>query len=281
MKNSKISFIGAGNMANSIIRGLLADGYDSKNIWATNTELEKLDELSNLNINISIDNRLAVGNTDIVVLAVKPQVLKDVISKIAGLIREKKPLIISVAAAINLETLQNYLQDNTIAIIRSMPNTPALLKCGATGLFANSNCSQEQKKITESIFNSIGISVWVNSDEEIDSVAALSGSGPAYFFLLIEALQSAGIKLGLSKETASILSRQTALGAARMTTESEDTTVKQLRQKVTSPGGMTQAAISILEKSQFPMLIEKAIQAAKQCAEELADQFEKASDSIT
>jgi pyrroline-5-carboxylate reductase len=281
MKNSKISFIGAGNMANSIIRGLLADGYDSKNIWATNTELEKLDELSSLNINISTDNRLAVSNTDIVVLAVKPQVLKDVISKIADLIREKKPLILSVAAAINLETLQNYLQANTIAIIRSMPNTPALLKCGATGLFANSNCSQEQKKITESIFNSIGISVWVNSDEEIDSVAALSGSGPAYFFLMIGALQNAGAKLGLSQKTASLLSRQTALGAARMAIESDSITIAQLRENVTSPGGTTQAAIEILEKNQFPGLIEKAMQAAKQRAETLADQFEKASNSIT
>lgn len=281
MKNSKIGFIGAGNMANSIIRGLLADGYNSKNIWATNTELEKLDKLSNLNINTSTDNRLAVSNTDIVVLAVKPQVLKDVISKIADLIREKKPLIISVAAAINLETLQNYLQDNTIAIVRSMPNTPALLKCGATGLFANSNCSQEQKKITESIFNSIGISVWVNSDEEIDSVAALSGSGPAYFFLMIEALQNAGAKLGLSQKTASLLSRQTALGAARMAIKSDGITIDQLRKNVTSPGGTTQAAIEILEKNQFPGLIEKAMQAAKQRAEELADQFAKASDSIT
>ncbi|MES2141291.1 MAG: pyrroline-5-carboxylate reductase [Pseudomonadota bacterium] len=275
MKNLKISFIGAGNMANSIIQGLLADGYEAKNIWATNTNLDKLNKLKNLNINISTDNCLAVSNADIIVLAVKPQILKKVAIEIANLIRKKKPLVISIAAAINLKTLENYLQDTSIALIRSMPNTPALLKCGATGLFANSSCSQEQKKITESIFNSIGVIVWVNSDEEIDSIAALSGSGPAYFFLLIEALQNAGAKLGLSKETASLLSRQTALGAARMATESGNVAVEQLRQNVTSRGGTTQAAIEILEKGQFSELIEKAMQTAKQRAGDLADEFQK------
>ena len=275
MKNLKVSFIGAGNMANSIIQGLLADGYEAKNIWATNTNLDKLNTLKNLNINISTDNCLAVSNADIVVLAVKPQVLKKVTIEIADLIRKKKPLVISLAAAINLKTLQNYLQDTAIAIIRSMPNTPALLKCGATGLFANSSCSQEQKKITESLFNSIGVIVWVNSDEEIDSIAALSGSGPAYFFLLIEALQNAGTKLGLSKETASSLSRQTALGAAYMATKSGNVTVEQLRKNVTSRGGTTQAAIEILEKGQFSKLIEKAMQTAKQRAGDLADEFQK------
>lgn len=273
MQNSKISFIGAGNMANSLIQGLLADGYAPKNIWATNTNSEQLNKLKRLNINISTDNRLAVNNTEIVILAVKPQVLKEVVTEIADLIREKRSLVISIAVAINLKTLQHYLQDNSIALIRCMPNTPALLKCGATGLLANSNCSSNQKKITESIFSSVGNVVWVNSDKEIDSVAALSGSGPAYFFLLMEALQNAGVKLGLAKETASLLSLQTALGAARMAVES-NTSIEQLRQNVTSRGGTTQAALAVLEQNHFPELIKKAMEAAKRRAEELTNQFE-------
>ncbi len=140
-KSITIGFIGAGNMANSLILGLLADGYDAHHIWATNTTSEQLDNLKNLNIHTSTDNRLLVKQVDIVVLAVKPQVLKQVTAGIADLIQEKKPLVISIAAAINLKTLQAYLQDNAIPIVRCMPNTPALLGCGATGLLANPHCS--------------------------------------------------------------------------------------------------------------------------------------------
>ena len=244
-KRITIGFIGAGNMANSLILGLLADGYDADHIWATNTTSEQLDNLKNLNIHTSTDNRLLVKQVDIVVLAVKPQVLKQVTAGIADLIQEKKPLVISIAAAINLKTLQAYLyskplnsiQDNTIPIVRCMPNTPALLGCGATGLLANSHCSALQKSIAESLFRSVGTVVWLKTEKEMDSVAALSGSGPAYFFLFIDALQKAGLELGLSKETATLLSLQTALGATRMAIESKKS-IDELKQnsKSQAPG---------------------------------------------
>ena len=140
MKNSTISFIGAGNMATSLIKGLLKEGYLAKNIWATNNNLAQLNKLKRLNINLSADNRCAVKMADIVILAVKPQVLKSVVTEIADLIRENKPLVISIAVGINLKSLQNYLSNETAALIRCMPNTPALLACGATGLFANRYC---------------------------------------------------------------------------------------------------------------------------------------------
>lgn len=275
MHNLKIAFIGAGNMASSLIRGLLNNGYDTKNIWASTTNVVSLNFLKKLKIHTSTNNRLVTKEADILVLAVKPQILKEVVSEIADLICEKKPLLISLAVGINLKTIQGYLQDDDLPIIRCMPNTPSLLGCGATGLFANRHCSSGQKEIAEELFRSVGIIVWCNLEKEIDIIAAISGSGPAYFFLLIEALQNAGIELGLSKETTSLLSQQTALGAARMAMESRGKeSIEQLRENVTSPGGTTQAALKILEKGHFSELIKKAMLAAKLRAEELTDSFE-------
>lgn len=153
-----------------------------------------------------------------------------------------------------------------------MPNTPALLGCGATGLFANAYCSPTQKNAAESIFRSVGVNVWLTAENQVDSVAALSGSGPAYFFLLIEALQQAGIELGLSADNALLLTQQTALGAARMAIESK-LSIEQLRKNVTSPGGTTQRAIEILNQAHFSELIKKAVMGAKGRAKELAEQF--------
>ncbi|WP_218814304.1 pyrroline-5-carboxylate reductase [Rickettsiella endosymbiont of Dermanyssus gallinae] len=271
----RIAFIGAGNMANSLIRGLLNNGYDANNIWASNTNLALLEHLKKLKIHTSTDNRLVATTAEVLVLAVKPQILKEVVTEITDLILEKKPLLISLAVGVNLKTIHSYLQDDNIAIIRCMPNTPALLGCGATGLFPNHHCSSVQKDAAEALFRSVGIVVWCKLEKEIDIVAALSGSGPAYFFLLIEALQNAGTELGLSKETASLLSQQTALGAARMAIESEGKeSIEQLRQNVTSRGGTTQAALNVLEQGHFAELMKKAMLAAKQRAEELAKQLE-------
>jgi pyrroline-5-carboxylate reductase len=273
MQNLNIGFIGAGNMASSLIKGLLADGYNPQKIWATNTNLEQLENLKSLNIHTSTDNRLAAKTVDVLVLAVKPQTLKEVVNEIADVIQEKKPLLISIAVGVNLKTIQNYLHAQQIAIIRTMPNTPALLGCGATGLFANPHCSSRQKSAAEFLFRSVGIVVWLNAEKEIDIVAALSGSGPAYFFLLIHAIQIAGIELGLSEKTAALLSQQTALGAARMALESDEP-VEKLKQNVTSRGGTTQAALQIFEQGQFSELVKKAMLAAKQRAEEIAHEFE-------
>lgn len=272
MKNTTISFIGAGNMATSLIKGLLKGGYLAKNIWATNNNSAQLNKLKRLNINLSSDNRCAVKMANIVILAVKPQVLKNVVTEIADLIQKKNPLVISIAAGINLKNLQNCLLNETAALIRCMPNTPALLACGATGLFANPYCSSAQKNAAELIFRSVGIVVWLTEEKQIDLVTALSGSGPAYFFLLMEALQQAGIELGLSKENATLLTQQTALGAARMANESKQS-IQQLKQDITSPGGTTECALEILNNAHFSDLIKHAIKGAKERALELAKCF--------
>ncbi len=259
-------------MATSLIKGLLKEGYLAKNIWASNNNLMQLNKLKSLNINLSTDNRCAVKMASIVILALKPQVLKSVVTEIADLIQEKKPLVISIAVGISLKSLQNDLSSETTALIRCMPNTPTLLACGATGLFANSHCSSAQKNAAELIFRSVGVVVWLAEEEQIDLVAALSGSGPAYFFLLMEALQQAGVELGLSKENATLLTLQTALGAARMANESKQS-IQQLKQNVTSPGGTTERALEILNKAHFSDLIKQAIKGAKERAEELANCF--------
>lgn len=269
MQNSIISFIGAGNMAISIIKGLLNESYSVKNIWATNNNVDQLNKLKNLNINLTTDNRHAVQIANIVILAVKPQILKSIAIEIADLIQEKKPLVISIAVGISLNNLEHYLSNKTLALIRCMPNTPALIGCGATGLFANQHCSNTQKNVAESIFRSIGTIVWLSKEEQIDVVAALSGSGPAYFFLFIEALEQAGIELGLSKETANLLTLQTALGSARMAIESKKS-MTELREQVTSPGGTTERALKSLNNDNFSAIVKKALKEAKNRAEELA-----------
>lgn len=269
MQNSIISFIGAGNMATCLIQGLLKENFPAQNIWATNNNLEQLNKLKNLNINLTTDNRRAVQVADIVVLAVKPQILKRVAIEIAELIQEKKPLIISIAVGVDLNSLEQYLSSKALAIVRCMPNTPALIGCGTTGLFANQYCSDAQKNAAESIFRSVGIVVWLPTEEQIDVVAALSGSGPAYFFLFMEALEQAGVELGLSKENANLLTLQTALGSVRMAMESKNS-MRELRRQVTSPGGTTERALEFLKNSDFSDIVKNSLKAAKNRAEELA-----------
>ncbi|MFZ0219002.1 MAG: pyrroline-5-carboxylate reductase [Candidatus Aquirickettsiella sp.] len=269
MQNSIISFIGAGNMASSLIQGLLKENYPAKNIWAANNNIERLNKLQHLNINLTSNNRHAVQMANIVVLAVKPQILKTVAIEIADLLKEKNSLVISIAVGINLKSLDHYLSNQKLALIRCMPNTPALIRCGATGLFANQYCSNTQKKAAESIFSSVGSVVWLSKEEQIDVVAALSGSGPAYFFLFIEALEEAGTELGLSKEIAHSLTLQTALGAARMANESKKS-IAELRQQVTSPGGTTERALESLKNDHFSVIVKKALKEAKNRAVELA-----------
>lgn len=272
MENLIISFIGAGNMATSLIKGLLKKHYPSRNIWATNNNIEQLNKLKKLNINLTADNRHAVQIADIVVLAVKPQILKTVAIEIADLIQEKKSLVISLAVGINLKNIELYLSSQSLAIIRCMPNTPALIGYGATGLFANQNCSVSQKSAAESLFQSVGITVWLSKEEQVDVVAALSGSGPAYFFLFMEALEEAAVELGISKENANLLTLQTALGSAQMAINRKKT-LAELKKQVTSPGGTTEQALKFLKIAHFSDMVKKALKEAKNRAEELANEF--------
>ncbi|MCW9014231.1 MAG: pyrroline-5-carboxylate reductase [Gammaproteobacteria bacterium] len=268
--NSRITFIGGGNMTTSLVGGLLANHYPADLITIAEPDAEKLNQLAQqFKINTTTDNNQAVASADVVVLAVKPQILQLVCKDIAKNVQDKRPLIISIAAGIRSTDIDRWLGGNC-SLVRSMPNTPALLQTGATGLYANSKVNVEQKRAAENLLSAAGITVWVKEESQLDAVTAVSGSGPAYFFLLMEAMQKAGEQLGLDAATAQKLTLQTALGAARMATES-DTDPATLRTRVTSKGGTTEAAINCFQQNEFETLVNKALSAAQNRATELAD----------
>ncbi len=246
MNTKKIGFIGAGNMASSLINGLIASGQAPSQLWASDINQDTLHTLAeNLKINICTDNNNLVNQVDVLVLAVKPQILRLVAESIADVVKGNNVLIVSIAAGISQSSLAEWLGNNC-AIVRCMPNTPALVQTGATALHANSRVSDVQKNLAENIMRSVGISLWVDHESELDAVTAVSGSGPAYFFLLMEAMEKASLELGLDENTARLLIQQTALGAAKIALESDETS-GQLRQKVTSVGGTTEQAIKTFE----------------------------------
>jgi pyrroline-5-carboxylate reductase len=267
---SKITFIGGGNMAASLIGGLIANHYPADHITVAEPDTEKLNlQQKKFQINISTDNNQAIAETDVVVLAVKPQILQQVCRDIAASVQTRKPLIISIAAGIRSTDINRWLNNNC-ALVRCMPNTPSLVQTGATGLFANNQVSNKQKGDAENILGAAGITLWVDDETLLDAVTAVSGSGPAYFFLLMEAMQKAGESLGLDSGTAKKLTLQTALGAARMANQGDDEP-ENLRTKVTSKGGTTEAAINHFQKNNFESLVKNALTDARNRATELAD----------
>jgi pyrroline-5-carboxylate reductase len=272
MKTRELSFIGAGNMARSLVGGLIADGCDPSRIRLSDPEADRIQDLAHrLGVRILADNRAAVEAADVVVLAVKPQALPAVAREISDRVRERQPLVISIAAGIRTTDLARWLGEDT-AIVRAMPNTPALVQSGATGLFANARVSDEQRDLAETILRAVGLTLWVEEEDQLDLVTALSGSGPAYFFLVMEALQEAATRQGLPAETARLLALQTAFGASRMALESDEEAAT-LRQRVTSPGGTTEQALRVLEEGGLRDLMEQALAAAARRSRELADQF--------
>lgn len=265
-------------MAGSLISGLINNQYPAKDISVTDPDLQKLEQLhQQYGINTDADNNAAVENAEVIVLAIKPQILKTVCNNICGSIKntvqKNQPLIISIAAGIRSTDIDRWL-GNGNAIVRCMPNTPALIQAGATGLFANANTSKEQSKIADQILSAAGITLWVDEEAQLDAVTAVSGSGPAYFFLFLEAMQAAGKALGLDENTAAMLAKQTALGAARMAIEGEDDPTT-LREKVTSKGGTTAAALASFENNHFTDIVQQALTAARDRAIELADELGK------
>jgi len=260
-----ITFIGSGNMSNSIIGGLITEGYQPHAITACDPNESTLNTISEqFGINTSTDNARAVANANIIVLAVKPQVLKEVALELALSISNNpnKPLVISIAAGISGKSLSQWLGNRT-AIVRCMPNTPSLVQEGATGLYANEHTSDQQKESAGQLMQAVGTVTWLESEELIDAVTAVSGSGPAYFFLLMESMIDAGIKQGLTLDQASNLTLQTALGAARLAQKS-DVRVSELRRRVSSPGGTTEQAILSFEEAGFRSMVDNALNA---CAE--------------
>jgi len=267
-----ICFIGGGNMAASLISGLINQQHPANQITVTDPDQQKLDLLQKqYSIHTQIENSKAVENADVLVLAVKPQVLKSVCSDLKSITQNKQPLIISIAAGIRSTDINRWLGGNQ-SIVRCMPNTPALIQAGATGLFANSATRADQKELADQILSAAGITLWVNNEAQLDAVTAVSGSGPAYFFLFLEAMQAAGKQLGLDEKTAGMLAKQTALGAARMVLEGDDDPAT-LRAKVTSKGGTTAAAIASFESNHFSNIISQALTAAHDRAIELADEL--------
>jgi pyrroline-5-carboxylate reductase len=196
----------------------------------------------------------------LIILAVKPQILRPVTEELAETAQARQPLIISIAAGVREPDIRRWLGYDA-AIVRTMPNTPALVGSGATALFANAQVNHEQRQMAESIMRSVGLTVWVDSERMLDAVTALSGSGPAYFFLLMEALEKTGVRLGLAPETARLLTLQTAFGAAKMALESPEN-VAILRAGVTSPGGTTERAISVFQDEQLDRLIARSLAAS-------------------
>jgi pyrroline-5-carboxylate reductase len=267
-----ISFIGAGNMANAIIGGLIQNGHQAANITATDAYQPQLDKVAAaFKINITDNNNNALANADIVVLAVKPQQMQAVCEGIKATVQSQQPLIISIAAGITTGMFKQWLGEN-IALVRCMPNTPALVKTAASGLFATELVSEEQRALVKALLCAIGIAEWVDHETQLDAVTALSGSGPAYFFLMMEAMIDAGEKLGLSRKTAEQLCLQTALGSAKMALDSEDD-VAELRRKVTSPNGTTEAAIHCFEEHKFREIVEHALNAADTRSKTLAEEM--------
>lgn len=274
MENLNISFIGAGNMTRSIIGGLIADGCDPSTLWVADNNQEQLSTLrQQFPVNTTLSNQEAVANTNVVVLAVKPQVLQHVAHEVSDTAQKHQPLFISIAAGIREQDIRRWLGDKT-AIVRTMPNTPSLVQAGASALYANDNTSDEQRNHAETIMRAVGLALWLDDEDQMDIVTGLSGSGPAYFFLIMEALENAACDAGLPKETARLLTLQTGFGATKMALESPEE-LATLRKRVTSPGGTTEQALNTLEDGNIRTLLSQTLAAAKQRSAELAAQFGK------
>ena len=266
-----ITFIGGGNMARSLIGGLIADGCPAAKLRVVEPDPAQREALQrNFAIQTLTDHHEALQGCRILILAIKPQIMREVAQELAKDLPADL-LIISVAAGVRIADLDRWLGGGQ-AIVRGMPNTPALVQSGATGLYANPAVNDTQRSQAESILRAVGLTRWCADEQQLDAVTALSGSGPAYFFLLMEAMEAAGKSLGLDPESARLLTLQTAFGAAKMALESQDPPAV-LRERVTSPGGTTEQALKVFMESDYQALVQRAMSAACERAAELAKQL--------
>lgn len=268
----KIGFIGGGNMATSLIGGLIEGGHAAANVIVYEPGAEKAKALAQqFQVQIAIDNSSLVKQSDVVVIAVKPQVLEQVLAPLANDFKTQRPLIVSVVAGIQANSIEKWLDSNH-AVVRVMPNTPALIGAGASGLYANDRVSVGQRSIAANLLNCVGKSVWLESESDIDSVTALSGSGPAYFMLFIKSLINSAVAAGIDEDAAKSLAVQTALGAAQLVEQSE-LPLQTLIDNVTSPNGTTEAALNSFAQSGLQQIVADAFTAAKLRSEELANEL--------
>ena len=263
--NCNICFIGGGNMAQALIGGLLSRGLPATRVTVSDPVEHVRELLQAKDIHVTDNNIDAIQDADIVVLAVKPQVLADVLKPLNGLFTDK--LIVSIVAGAEIETISAFT--GTEMVVRVMPNTPALVQTGAHGLFAYPVVDDAKRELASQVLAATGLTLWVKSEDQIDAVTAVSGSGPAYFFYMMESMIRAGKNMGLDEKTATALTLQTALGAAQMAITSSNTPAE-LRKNVTSPNGTTQAALEVFDRAQISQNIQTALAAAQKRSQELA-----------
>ncbi|KPK73054.1 MAG: pyrroline-5-carboxylate reductase [Acidithiobacillales bacterium SM23_46] len=269
-----IGFIGAGNMARALAGGLIQNGWQKSRLLLADPDANQRHGAEKaLGVATHADNASVAAVADILVLAVKPQALAEVSRSIRAAVQPKRPLVISVAAGVRLADLARWLGAE-LPIVRVMPNTAALVGSGASGMHANALVTEDQRNEAESILRAVGVAIWVDNESLMDVVTAVSGSGPAYFFLAMEALESAAIDAGLPAPQARLLALETAYGAAKMALEGNEEPAM-LRRRVTSPGGTTEQAVRVLEERGIRTMFRDAVRAAIQRADELARLFGK------
>lgn len=272
LDNKKISFIGGGNMAQALISGLIGCGVQPNLITVADPSSEVRQQLSDQGMNTvdpTADAKAAVIDADVVVLAVKPQVMKAVVSAFSDALTDQ--LVISVAAGLSTDLLSDMLGGYP-TIVRAMPNTPAMIQMGATGLYGTDATNEAQKQLATAVMEASGLVMWVDNESQMHAVTAVSGSAPAYMFYFIESMVKGGMDLGLSEEQASALAIQTMMGAAKMAMESPDAP-SELRRRVTSPNGTTQAAVESMQESDIGALIQKAMQACADRSQALSEEM--------
>ncbi|MGP4733179.1 MULTISPECIES: pyrroline-5-carboxylate reductase [unclassified Psychrobacter] len=274
LDNKKISFIGGGNMAQALISGLVGCGIKPNLITVADPSSDAREQLAAKGLNTvdpMADPKSAVIGADIVVLAVKPQMMKVVVSAFADVLDNQ--LVISVAAGLSTDLLSSMLGGYS-NIVRAMPNTPSMIQMGATGLYGTDNISAEQKQLATAVMEASGLVMWVDDEEHMHAVTAVSGSAPAYMFYFIESMVDGAVALGLDKEQASALAMQTMLGAAKMAMNSDDAPAE-LRRKVTSPNGTTQAAVESMQANEIGRQISEAMQACYDRSQALSEEMSK------
>ena len=274
--NQNICFIGGGNMAQALIGGLLSRGLPTTRITVSDPVEQIRHVLEEKGIQTTADNLEAIKNADVVVLAVKPQVLATVLQPLKGLLSDK--LVISIIAGAEIQTISDLIGGSQ-RIVRVMPNTPALVQTGAHGIYASEAVGKQDRELSSQILAATGLTIWLDNEAQIDAVTAVSGSGPAYFFYLMESMIRAGKNLGLEEKVATALTLQTALGAAQMAITSSNSPAE-LRKNVTSPNGTTQAALEVFDRVQISQNIQAALAAAQKRSQELAQELSDKTKSV-
>ncbi|MGA8260973.1 MAG: pyrroline-5-carboxylate reductase [Arenicellales bacterium] len=264
-----IGFVGAGNMAAALIGGLIKRGRKPDRVVVFDPDTTKTDTLrARFSIEVAADNAGLLRDCDVVVLAVKPQVMHKVLAPLAAAVPAMPPLIVSIAAGIRIASIEKWL-GRRLAVVRVMPNTPSLVGAGASGLYANELANEDQRDTAESLMRAVGIAAWVADERQLDTVTGLSGSGPAYFMLFMQAMVEGAVERGLARDTALALVIQTCRGAAELAGESKES-LEQLRINVTSPGGTTERGLETMRAAGIEQIIASAVKAAADRGDELA-----------